>query len=92
MKIFEYHGQKNISGERIHLARRKMKLTQAELAAQLQIKGVILERESISRIEIGDRFIADFELRAIAEILKVDVNWLLGIDLDHDQTLGGRGL
>lgn len=80
MKIFEYHGKKNISGERIRLARKKLELSQTELAAQLQIKGVILERDTISRIEIGDRFLADYELKFIAEILKVDVNWLLGSD------------
>jgi hypothetical protein len=38
-----------------------------------------MERDSISRIEIGTRFVADYELRELARILKVSVNWLLGI-------------
>lgn len=46
----------------------------------MQIRNVILERDTISRIEIGDRFVADFELRAISEALKVDVAWLLNIE------------
>ena len=80
MKIFDYHGKKNISGERIRMARKKLKLSQTNFAAQLQVRDVILERDTISRIEIGDRFVADYELRAIAEILGVKVTWLLGIE------------
>ncbi len=80
MKIYDYNGKKNICGERIHEARCKLRLTQSDLAAQLQINGIIIERDSISRIEIGTRFVADYELRELAKILKVTVNWLLGIE------------
>ena len=51
-----------------------------DLAAQLQIRGILIERDSISRMEIGTRFVADYELRELAIILKVTVNWLLGIE------------
>lgn len=77
MKIYDYKGKKNISGDRIHEARCKLRLTQSDLAAQLQVNGIIIERDSISRIEIGTRFVADYELREIAKILKVSVAWLL---------------
>ena len=80
MKIYDYDGKKNICGDRIHEARRKLKLTQSDLAAQLQIKGIIIERDSVSRIEIGTRFVADYELRELSKILKVSVDWLLGIE------------
>lgn len=80
MKIYDYNGKKNICGERIHEARCKMRLTQSDLAAQLQIAGIIIERDSISRIEIGTRFVADYELRELSKILKVDVKWLLNIE------------
>jgi len=80
MKIYDYNGKKNICGERIHEARCKLRLTQSDLAAKLQINGIIIERDSISRIEIGTRFIADYELRELSKILKVSVNWLLGMD------------
>ena len=78
MKIYDYNGKKNICGTRIQQARRKLHLTQSEFAAKLQVEGIILERDSISRIEIGTRFVADYELREIAKILKVSVDWLLG--------------
>ncbi len=80
MKIYDYNGKKNICGERIHEARCRLRLTQADLAAQLQVNGIIIERDSISRIEIGTRFVADYELRELSKILKVSVNWLLGTE------------
>lgn len=77
MKIYEYKGRKNLCGDRIRLARLKGRITQSELAARLQVEGVMLERDSISRIEIGTRFVTDYELKVIAKILKVTVEWLL---------------
>ena len=80
MKIYDYHGRKNISGERIREARQRKRLTQEDLAARVQIEGVIMERDSLSRAEIGTRFIPDYELPIFARVLGVSVNWLLGID------------
>ena len=80
MKIYDYNGKKNICGDRIHEARRRLHLTQSDLAAQLQIAGIIMERDSVSRMEIGTRFVADYELRELARILRVSVNWLLGLE------------
>lgn len=80
MKIYDYNGKKNICGDRIHEARCRLRLTQNDLAAQLQVNGINIERDSISRIEIGTRFVADYELRAFANILKVSVDWLLSSD------------
>lgn len=80
MKIYDYNGKKNICGERIHQARSAIKLTQSDLSAKLQLAGITLERDSISRIEIGTRFVADYELREFANILNVSINWLLGLE------------
>ena len=80
MKIYDYNGKKNICGERIHEARCRMRLTQSDLAARLQLGGIIMERDSVSRMEIGTRFVADYELRELSKILGVTVNWLLGLE------------
>ena len=80
MKIYDYNGKKNICGDRVHEARCRLRLTQSDLAARLQIAGIIIERDSISRIEIGTRFVADYELRELAKILNVSVAWLLGLE------------
>jgi len=80
VKIYDYDGKKNISGERIREARLKKRLSQADLAAKLQLNGVIIERDSISRIEKGTRFVTDYEVKNISEVLKVSALWLLGIE------------
>lgn len=51
-----------------------------DLAARIQVSGVILERDFISRIENGLRMVQDFELRAIAGALGVTTNWLLEME------------
>ena len=80
MKIYDYNGKKNVCGDRIHEARCRLRLTQSDLAARLQVNGIIMERDSVSRIEIGTRFVADYELRELAKVLNVTVNRLLGME------------
>ena len=80
MKVYDYNGKKNICGERLREARVIKRLRQSDLAAKIQTRGVNIERDSISRIEIGTRFVSDFELKIFAEVLGVSVQWLLGID------------
>ena len=80
MKIYDFNGKKNISGDRIREARQKKRLSQTDLAAQMQVVGIVIERDSISRIEIGTRFVPDYELPVFARILDVPVTWLLGLD------------
>lgn len=53
MKIYTYKGKKNLCGDRIRIERLKKRMTQMELAAKIQLQGITLERDSISRIEIG---------------------------------------
>lgn len=78
MKIYDFAGKKNVCGEKVREARQKKKLSQADLAAKLQINGIMIERDSVSRIEIGTRFVADYELMVLSDILGVSVDWLLG--------------
>ena len=35
-----------------------------------------MERDSVSRIEIGTRFVTDYELAVLAKILGVSMEWL----------------
>lgn len=80
MKIYDYNGAKNVSGERIYQARAALRLSQAELAARMQVNGVAIEREAISKIETGDRFVTDYELMVFARVLHVTMDWLTGGD------------
>ena len=77
MKIYDYKGRKNLCGDRVREARARLNITQADLAARLQVAGVIMERDSVSRIEIGTRFVTDYELLVLSDVLGVSVEWLL---------------
>ena len=80
MKIYDFNGKKNISGERIREARIKLHLSQKALAVRLKLEGVELERDSVSRIKIGTRFVTDYEIKIFANVLNVSALWLLGIE------------
>ena len=72
--------KKNIAGPRIRDARQAHKppLTQDQLSAKLARLGVPIDRAGISKIENGDRQVCDFELKALARLLKTSPDRLLG--------------
>ena len=75
-KIYDYKGRKNLCGNRVKEARARLNITQTDLAARLQVAGITMERDSVSRIEIGTRFVTDYELAVLAKILGVSMEWL----------------
>lgn len=79
MKIYDYHGKTNVSGQQIKNIRNDRKLTQGQLVARLELAGVDITQATLSRIESGERFVADFELALIAKILNVDINELIDL-------------
>lgn len=79
MKIYGYDGKKNIFGDRIREARQEKRMPQTDLAARMQVEGIIIEQDSISSIEIGTRFVPDYELPVFSKVMDVSVNWLLGL-------------
>lgn len=68
----------NILGTRVREARALVPsgMSQADLAARLTVRGITVDRASITRIENGKRYLKDFEIRAIASVLRVSVSWL----------------
>lgn len=68
---------KNIAGERIKEARSELGLSQDQLSGRLANVGITIDRAGISKIETGIRGIYDFELKALAKILKVSADDLL---------------
>ena len=71
-------GTKNMIGQRVTEARTKMNIKQKDLLAQLQVKGIDISIPARSLLEGQKRPVSDFELNALSEILKVEVDWLLG--------------
>jgi hypothetical protein len=72
--------EKNIIGRRVAEARRDCKpaLTQDALSGRLARLGIQLDRAAIAKIESNRRHVFDYELKALADVLDVEVNWLLG--------------
>ena len=53
-------------------------MTQMELAGQLQLLGIRIDRATIAKIELGIRPLSDIEIIAIGKVLKTSVNELFG--------------
>ena len=49
------------------------------LSGRLALLGIQLDRAAIAKIETNRRGVLDYELKAIAEVLGVEIDWLLGI-------------
>ena len=80
MKIYRPDRRCNISGDKIRASRERAGLSQEQLAAKIQLAGLSLTQKAISRIETGDRVVADYELPYLANVLEVSIYQLLGID------------
>ena len=53
-------------------------MKQNELLAKLQTAGIEISTPALSLLEGQKRPVSDIELNALADILKVSVDWLLG--------------
>lgn len=70
-------GKNNICGNRISELRKKLNISQRELADRLQISGLDIDKNAIQRIEAGKRFVTDIELVYITETFNVSLDYLL---------------
>jgi hypothetical protein len=71
---------KNIAGRRVAEARQNCTplLTQDALSGRLARLGIQLDRAAIAKIENNQRHVLDYELKALAHVLGVEIDWLLG--------------
>lgn len=77
MKKILFDSNKNIVSKRVKLERIKAGLTQSQLAAKMQVLGVNIDQQMISKIENNLRFVTDYELACICEILNVSPKEML---------------
>jgi transcriptional regulator with XRE-family HTH domain len=70
-------GRNNLSGLKIAVLRKQRSLSQRELADQLQLNGLDVDKNAIQRIEAGKRFVTDIELKQIAAVFGVTTDSLL---------------
>ena len=74
------NGLNNICGRKVKEIRQALpeKPSQRMLADMLQREGLDLDKNAVQRIESGERFVTDIELKVIAKVLEVEYTVLLG--------------
>ena len=72
-------GRNNICGVKIAQLRKGMKISQRQLADNLQIAGLDVDKNAVQRMESGQRCVTDIEIIKIAEVLGVSIAELLDI-------------
>lgn len=72
-------GRNNISGIKIAEIRKAKspKMSQRMLADILQLEGLDIDKNAVQKIESGQRFITDIEVKTIAKALNVNYSDLL---------------
>lgn len=83
MKQINFNGNKNISGKAIQQFRKKTSLSQAELAAKMQLMNVNIDQQMISKIEKNHRQVTDYELVCFCKCLNVSADELLSYFDDY---------
>ena len=64
-------GKRNLISARLVELRKEHNLSQRELANRLQLYGIDMDKNAITRIETNKRYVTDIELRAIAHVFTV---------------------
>lgn len=72
-------GTRNLCGKKIAALRKNLpqKTSQRLLAEKMQIKGIDMDKTAIKRIENGERYVTDIELKAFSELFCVSADFLL---------------
>ena len=70
-------GLNNLCGKNIAHFRTELRLSQRELADQMQLVGVDIDKNAIQRIECGKRFVTDIELVAFARHFEKSIEELV---------------
>lgn len=70
-------GNKNLIGEKLKILRKEHGLSQRDLARELQLRGIDIDKNVITRIETNKRYVTDIEIKAIANYFEVTYTYLL---------------
>lgn len=73
----KYNGKLNAIGHKIKEYRIQNKMTQKSLTEQLQLLGIDINKNSLQKIEHGNRIIKEYELAAFSIIFNISADELL---------------
>jgi transcriptional regulator with XRE-family HTH domain len=68
---------KNVCGSNVARIRYRAGITQSQLAARCNLLGWDITREGIAKIEGGTRCVTDYEMTALAKVLRVEMRELI---------------
>lgn len=79
-KVKAPDGTNNLCGKNLKYLRENHDppLSQRKLAQKLQVMGYDVDNHFIRRVELGERFVTDIEIKMLAEALNVTYEELLG--------------
>lgn len=77
-KVKAPDGSNNLCGQRIAQLRKDKKLSQRKLALKMQLLGYNVDNYFIRRVENGERFLTDIDLKIFCEALEVSSFDILG--------------
>ena len=72
-----YNAESNLIAKRLRQLRKERGFSQEELAAQLQLLGVDMDQQMLSKIENNRRIVTDYELACLCQVLQVSERDLL---------------
>ena len=77
MRDMKYKGKKNLISMQLQVMRVLRSVSQQELAARMQVLGVSIDQQSISKIENNKRIVTDYELACFCKALQCSEQDLL---------------
>ena len=66
-------GKNNVCGSNIAKFRKELNISQRALADRLQLVGLDVDKNAIQRMESGQRFITDIEIRYLCKALNISI-------------------
>ena len=75
-------GKKNLISKKLIQLRKQKKMSQRDLAGKLQLAGYDMDKNVITRIETGQRYVTEIELCALSKILNVRIEDLIEEDIE----------
>ena len=79
-----FDGKNNVCGKNVAVMRKKLNISQRELAERMQLMGYELDKNAIQRIESGQRFVTDIEVQALAKVFDVELPTLFDENLSEE--------
>ena len=79
-----FDGKNNVCGKNVAVMRKKLNISQRELAERMQLMGYDLDKNAIQSIESGQRFVTDIEVQALAKVFDVELPTLFDENLSEE--------